>query len=425
MKNSPSSHFESYLRKELVLLIRELRANGLQVPPDAGIDAVQALRTLDESNRFDVRTALESTLVSKAEDVPVFRAYFKEFWERFSTFLDQDFELGSPGENILRQVTFDEEDSGTSQLSETETEDLQSENLHSETKTPTEGEKSPKGIDLDSEQTTRSLYSPGGSTESTDVSNQVQSRTWSEVDAFLEAAGLLPGRRRIANPSGRRLNLRQAVRESFQTGGEIFEFPRRRRRKTVFRGCFLVDVSQSILDTIDTSFLLEFLSQVESRSRHCTIFFFDHSIRNVTEAFQSVHRKSSFDELKSPVTEWGGGTKIGESIRTLRREHSSSVDRRTGTFLLSDALDRGEPEVLERGIKWLRRRGGFTIWLNPLAAHPDYEPISRAMQICLPHINHLFGLAERNDLSSIASRLRKQGGPSRFRTARKYDPSSS
>jgi hypothetical protein len=37
----------------------------------------------------------------------------------------------------------------------------------------------------------------------------------------------------------------------------------------------------------------------------------------------------------------------------------------------------------------LRRAAHRVVWLNPLAAHPEYEPLTRGMRAALPHTDHL------------------------------------
>ena len=39
------------------------------------------------------------------------------------------------------------------------------------------------------------------------------------------------------------------------------------------------------------------------------------------------------------------------------------------------------------------------IWLNPLKAHPGYEPLTRGMQAALPHVDHFLS---GNSLASLA-----------------------
>ena len=37
----------------------------------------------------------------------------------------------------------------------------------------------------------------------------------------------------------------------------------------------------------------------------------------------------------------------------------------------------------------LQRTAYKVVWLNPLAADPRYEPLTRGMQAALPHVDHL------------------------------------
>ena len=58
-------------------------------------------------------------------------------------------------------------------------------------------------------------------------------------------------------------------------------------------------------------------------------------------------------------------------------------------MILSDGWDRGDPELLGAEIARLRRSAHRLVWLNPLAADPRYEPLTRGMQAALPHVDHL------------------------------------
>ena len=44
---------------------------------------------------------------------------------------------------------------------------------------------------------------------------------------------------------------------------------------------------------------------------------------------------------------WGGGTRIGESLKTFNRHHAkSAINSRTVVMIVSDGYDTGPPEVL-------------------------------------------------------------------------------
>jgi uncharacterized protein with von Willebrand factor type A (vWA) domain len=46
-------------------------------------------------------------------------------------------------------------------------------------------------------------------------------------------------------------------------------------------------------------------------------------------------------------------------------------------LVITDGLDTGEPEVLERELGWLRRRSRRLLWLNPLLRFDGYAPLAR------------------------------------------------
>ena len=73
--------------------------------------------------------------------------------------------------------------------------------------------------------------------------------------------------------------------------------------------------------------------------------------------------------------------------------------------ILSDGWDRGEPAVLSDEIARLRRSAHRLVWCNPLAAHPDYEPLTRGMQAAIPHVDRLLAGASLRSLQELAAIL--------------------
>ena len=84
------------------------------------------------------------------------------------------------------------------------------------------------------------------------------------------------------------------------------------------------------------------------------------------------------------VADWSGGTRIGEALAELNRVHGRRIGRGALVVILSDGWDRGEPEQLAEEMARLRRCAHRVVWLNPLAADPRYEPLTRGMQAALP-----------------------------------------
>jgi uncharacterized protein with von Willebrand factor type A (vWA) domain len=76
--------------------------------------------------------------------------------------------------------------------------------------------------------------------------------------------------------------------------------------------------------------------------------------------------------------------------------------------ILSDGWDRGDPDVLAAEMARLRRAAHRVVWLNPLAASPTYQPLTRGMQAALPHTDHLLAgnsIASLEELATILEEL--------------------
>ena len=105
-----------------------------------------------------------------------------------------------------------------------------------------------------------------------------------------------------------------------------------------------------------------------------------------------------------------GGTRIGEAVSVLNREYGRLIGRGSVVVLLSDGWDRGDPDLLGEELARLRRCAHRLIWLNPLAADPRWEPLTRGMVAASPHLDRvlpgnsllslgaLVDLLEREDL---------------------------
>ena len=100
-----------------------------------------------------------------------------------------------------------------------------------------------------------------------------------------------------------------------------------------------------------------------------------------------------------------GGTRIGEALATLNRVHGRRLGRGSVVVILSDGWDRGDPAQLREEMARLRRAAFKLVWLNPLAAHPDYEPLTRGMQAAVPHTDQLLAGNSIASLEQLATIL--------------------
>ena len=207
-----------------------------------------------------------------------------------------------------------------------------------------------------------------------------------------------PSRRR-----GDRHDLRATIRASLRYGGEPVE--RRWRRPTLRqRPVVLVcDVSGSMEPY--ARMLLTYLQACVAARRRVEAFAFGTRLTRITRELRGRDPDRALRRATEAVEDFSGGTRIGASLGTLNREHGRRVGRGAVVVVLSDGWDRGDPELLADEMRRLRRCAHRVIWLNPLKAHEDYEPLTRGMSAALPHADHFLAGNSVASLEELAELL--------------------
>jgi uncharacterized protein with von Willebrand factor type A (vWA) domain len=186
---------------------------------------------------------------------------------------------------------------------------------------------------------------------------------------------------------GHRHDLRATVRASLRHGGEPFD---RRWREPVLRQrpmVLVVDVSGSMAPY--ARMLLQYVQAAVAARRRVEAFAFGTRLTRITRELAGRDPDRALARATEHVVDLGGGTRIGDALGTLNREHGRRLGRGAVVVVLSDGWDRGDPEVLAAEMARLSRTAHRLVWLNPLAADPTYEPLTRGMQAALPHTDHL------------------------------------
>jgi uncharacterized protein with von Willebrand factor type A (vWA) domain len=186
---------------------------------------------------------------------------------------------------------------------------------------------------------------------------------------------------------GHRQDLRATVRASLRHGGEPFD---RRWREPVLRQrpmVLVVDVSGSMAPY--ARMLLQYVQAAVAARRRVEAFAFGTRLTRITRELAGRDPDRALARATEHVVDLGGGTRIGDALGALNREHGRRLGRGAVVVVLSDGWDRGEPEVLAAEMARLSRTAHRLVWLNPLAADPTYEPLTRGMQAALPHTDHL------------------------------------
>lgn len=216
---------------------------------------------------------------------------------------------------------------------------------------------------------------------------------------------------RRSRPTRRRRDvhdLRATVRASLPYGGELverhFRTPAERPRRLVL----ICDVSGSMAPY--ARMLLQYLQACVAARARVEAFVFGTRLTRVTRELAGRDPDRALRRAAEQVQDWSGGTRIGAALAELNRVHGRRIGRGAMVVVLSDGWDRGEPEELEAEMARLARCAHRIVWLNPLAADPRYEPLTRGMRAALPHVDHLLPGNSIASLEALAD-LMEEGVP--------------
>jgi uncharacterized protein with von Willebrand factor type A (vWA) domain len=364
----------------LTTLAALLRAAGVRVGTGELEMAARALRAVDASERRDVFLALRAVLCSRHADQPVFDAAFAAVF-------------GEPGDSDVP------ERAGM-----------------------------PPGADL---VLPRVAAPPPPNAQPNKVGeSEVRPAAWSEIELLhdkdfaaytdaeraqarriiMQLAQHMPMREarrtRTTRRRGVRPDLQATVRASLRHGGE----PLDRRWRAHVRGprklVLVCDVSGSMAPY--ARMLLQYLHAAVSTHRRVEAFVFGTRLTRITRELGLRDPDRALDRAAAAVVDWSGGTRIGASMATLNRVHGRRLGRGSVIVILSDGWDRGDPALLAAEMARLRRSAHRVIWLNPLKASPDYEPLARGMAAALPHTDHFLAGNSLQSLAELAHLL--EGG---------------
>ena len=216
-------------------------------------------------------------------------------------------------------------------------------------------------------------------------------------------------RRWMPDRHGVRPDMRRTLRSAVGPSGDMMPIEFRKRRNRQRPLIIIADISGSMERYADL--FLIFSHAAQRRLRHVEIFTFSTNLTRITEPLSKRDIKSALASVNERVTDWSGGTQIGEALAEWNQQWSRRLARGGPVVLvLSDGWDCGDPDVLSREMGRLSRSVYNVIWLNPLAARPSYEPTTRGMRAVAPHIDHLLPAASVNDLQGVVRLLESISG---------------
>ena len=375
----------------MMAFARALKQLGVKVSLSQVIDAARSADLVDVAAREDFRALLRSNLISQKEDFPVFDMVFDCFWREQSyervpmDTLDIE---GTPTESKAEQQGGEEEGFEEAMAETAAQENVPLDNLE-ELSIPT--------------------YSPQELLNRKDFSEMGVEESRAIARAILLIATKIAtqiSRRKKRARKGTIVDPRWTMRRSMKYGGELIELVTRKRRIKKTKVVLLCDVSGSM--DCYSRFLIQFMYGLQNELWGVETFVFSTSLSRITHLIRTKDIANALEKISGTILGWSGGTNIGRSLHTFNRDFAPSmVTHRTVAVIISDGWDRGDVSLLEREMQDLKRRCKKIIWLNPLLASDNYEPLCKGMQAALPYLDLFLSVHNVNSLIALGRTLQK------------------
>ncbi|WAJ44285.1 VWA domain-containing protein [Mycobacterium sp. Aquia_216] len=216
------------------------------------------------------------------------------------------------------------------------------------------------------------------------------------------------GMRFESSRHGKRVDLRATMNASRRTGWESVTLARTRRRRRPRRVVLVCDVSRSMQPYAAIYLHLMRAAVRRQVGMRPEVFAFSTSLTRLTAVLSHRSAEVALKRANEKVTDRYSGTFIGRSVGALLDPPHGNSLRGAVVIVASDGWDSDPPHVLEHALARVRRRAKLLVWLNPRAAHSEYQPLAGSMAAALPHCdlflpaNSLTGI--RDLLFALAAR---------------------
>ena len=350
---------ESSAHKIAVAFARILRGAGLDVPLDSVIIFVNALGQLGLEDRNDVYWAAHATLIRRHDETPIFDRACAVFWDQRIAIDTANIER----ELVSMTLLIDDENASADDTA---------------------------GEPVDDENTITLRFSSVETLREKDFAeyNPAELREAEQFMSSLRLAGPPKKSLRLikTNRHGARHDIRRTMRASLQHDGEPIERYWREPSTRLRRLVVLLDISGSMEPYARA--LLRFMHAAVVGRQRVEAFTFGTRLTRITKELTSRDPDKALSQTSAQVSDWSGGTRLGECLRTFNDKWGVGGMARGSIFVvLSDGWDRGDPKVLAEQMQRLNRVAYRVIWVNPLKVSPGYAPLARGMAAALPYID--------------------------------------
>lgn len=402
------------LAQNILHFVRALRRAGLPVGPGRVVDAVRAVSAAGFTQKEDFFWTLQSVLVSRPEHRAVFAQIFRLYW-RDPRFMEHMMAMLTP---LVRGV---QEERGAKAAEKRAAEALldgQGPEPPEDRSTPGEDEVE---LTIDAAQTAsgderlRSLDFEQMSVAEAARARRILAEMTLPVPPILT--------RRYASGAGRSVDMRRTLARAARQGGDIRTLARKARKERLPALVVLCDISGSMSQY--SRAVLHFVHGVANAQGQgwaaVHAFTFGTRLTNITRHMARRDVDAALQLAGAEAQDWDGGTRIGACLTTFNREWSRRVlGQGAVVILLTDGLERGDPELLGLATERLGLSCRQLIWVNPLLRFEAFAPKAAGVRAMLPHVSSLrtgHNIAALEGLSAALSQPFDAGEKARLMAA--------
>ncbi|WP_170324754.1 vWA domain-containing protein [Ruegeria arenilitoris] len=401
------------LAQNITHFARALRKAGLPIGTGRVVDAIRAVQAAGFSEKRDFYWTLHACFVSRPEHRTVFAQVFRMYW-RDPRYMEhmmammlpairgvQEERKADPAEKRAAEALLDGVERDLPDTVEQE-EDTELEIDASQT--------------ASSEERLRSLDFEQMSTAEITQAKRMLARLTLPVKP-------IESRRGQASHLGHRIDRARTLRAAMRQGGELRNIARLKPKPRWPNLVVLCDISGSMSQY--SRIILHFLHSVSNAKgagwAKVRAFTFGTRLTNITRHLQQRDVDAALAAAGAEAQDWEGGTRIGECLHAFNRDWSRRVMGQGAVVLLiSDGLDRGDPEALGKEMERLHLSARRLIWLNPLLRWDGFAPKAQGVAAMLPHVDSFragHSIASLEDLAAVISQPDDVGEKARLMTA--------
>ena len=381
---------------------RALRRAGLPIGPGRVIDAIRAVEAAGFTEKRDFFWTLHACFVNRPEHARIFAQLFRLYW-RDPRFLEHMMAAMLPA---IRGV---QEERPAQAAEKRAAEAL----LDGAEAPPREEEGAPREKETVIEVDASLTMSTSERLKTLDFELMSLAEV-AEAKRMLARLSLpikpLPSRRSMASFGQGRVDAARSLRAALRRGGEMDVLALKKPKPCWPNLVVLCDISGSMSQY--SRIILHFLHAVANERgagwAQVHAFTFGTQLTNITRHLRTRDVDAALKAAGAQAQDWEGGTRIGQSLEVFNRDWSRRVlGQGSVVLLITDGLDRDDPEALARQMQRLHLSARRVIWLNPLLRWDGFAPKAAGIRAMLPHVDSFRAGHSIASLEALAAAISK------------------